>query len=93
MLKKEDLKLKALFRVMDNENPPEYPLHYPPPAAWRDLKTDLKILKGWADLKSGDNDFVLYVHFPFCKNICGFCGFYALKLMKEKDIDAYLKLL
>ncbi len=89
----DDLKLKALFRVIDSETPPEYPIHYPPPAAWSGLKSGFKILKGWTNLKSGDNDFVLYIHFPFCKNICGFCGFFALKLTREKEIDVYLKLL
>ncbi len=93
MIKTDDLKLKALFRVIDNETPPEYPIHYPPPAAWSGLKSDSKILKGWVDLKNKDNDFVLYIHFPFCENICGFCGFFALKLLSKKDIDAYLKLL
>ena len=93
MTKTDDLKLEALFRAMDNETPPEYPIHYPPPAAWAGLKDGFNALKGWKDLKGSDNDFVLYIHFPFCKNICGFCGFHALKLSKKSEINAYFKLL
>lgn len=40
-----------------------------------------------------DQDMVLYVHVPFCRNICRFCGFYAQKLCKPAEIPAYLRLI
>lgn len=34
---------------------------------------------------------LLYIHIPFCYNICSFCNIYTTPLLKREDIDIYLE--
>lgn len=82
-----------LLEIADTETPPEYPVHYPPPSAWIESGESGAILESWKKAaKDMSQDMVLYVHVPFCENICRFCGFYAQKLCKPAEIPAYLRL-
>lgn len=82
-----------LLEIADSKTPPEYPVHYPPPSAWIESGESGAILESWKKAaKDMSQDMVLYVHVPFCENICRFCGFYAQKLCKPAEIPAYLRL-
>lgn len=88
-----DSELRGLFQRFDWENPPEYPAHYPPPAMWAPGFSGAAVLKAWRSALARRGDLVLYVHVPFCREICGFCGFNAGALGKPEELDRYLDLL
>ncbi|MBI4655462.1 MAG: radical SAM protein [Elusimicrobia bacterium] len=86
--------LRRIFALSDRDNFPEFPPNYPPPPAWENFKSDStgRILKAWENsLKNfPEHEPVVYVHFPFCRTLCRFCGFYKKTAEKPEDIDAYL---
>ncbi|HNT98493.1 MAG TPA: coproporphyrinogen-III oxidase family protein [Elusimicrobiales bacterium] len=89
----DDSKLKAIFGLMDAENPPEYPPHYPPPALWRKAFSGADAADAWRRALARRGDLVLYVHLPFCREVCSFCGFYARPCSGPAAIDDYLSAL
>jgi len=88
-----DAELKALFQRFDWENPPEYPAHYPPPALWRPGFSGAAVKRAWQTALRRRGDLVMYVHVPFCREICGFCGFNARRLDRAAELDRWLDLL
>jgi oxygen-independent coproporphyrinogen-3 oxidase len=50
-----------------------------------------RLLAGWrSSLKGYPAAPVVYVHIPFCQQICDFCGFYRKKLSTPGEADAFL---
>ncbi|MDT8286579.1 MAG: coproporphyrinogen-III oxidase family protein [Elusimicrobiales bacterium] len=86
----DDRKLRALFGLMDAENPPEYPPHYPPPALWSAGFSGADAAAAWRRALARPCDLVLYVHLPFCREVCGFCGFYAGACTGGSALDSYI---
>ncbi|MFA5139141.1 MAG: radical SAM protein [Elusimicrobiota bacterium] len=90
----DDRALRGLFRAMDRETFPEYPQHYPPPAAWLDPPDPGEVLTAWRrSLRTQEQDIVLYVHVPFCREICAFCSFLSRTPAGPDDIPGYLRAL
>ncbi len=89
----DDTQLKALFGLMDAENPPEYPPHYPPPALWKKNFSGADAAAAWRRSLARRGDLVLYVHLPFCREVCAFCGFYARPCPGPGAVDDYLSAL
>lgn len=88
-----DAELRGLFQRFDWENPPEYPAHYPPPALWAPGFSAAAVKRAWRAALSRRGDLVMYVHVPFCREICGFCGFNARRLDRAAELDRWLDLL
>jgi oxygen-independent coproporphyrinogen-3 oxidase len=62
---------------------------YPPPQSWSALSTARygQVLEG---LRGTDDEFALYVHFPFCAKRCLYCGCHSLPTSRTDRIDRYL---
>ncbi len=63
---------------------------YPPLPFWQDMP---KIVDWFSHIENSFNDHNrrevdLYVHIPYCKKICKYCGCNREKLEKESDLDA-----
>ncbi len=81
--------LKELFRLERLNMLPQTPPFYPPLLSWDiyNHKKDIKrVIRYWENnLKRAENKEIgLYIHIPFCKQICKFCGFYK-KLLKDNE--------
>ncbi len=76
----------------DFESLPEFPPNYPPVASWAPLADDSRLLKVWRRSLSRHRDRapVLYVHIPFCRTVCTFCGFYRKKLGSRGETGRFL---
>ncbi|MDD5658069.1 MAG: coproporphyrinogen-III oxidase family protein [Elusimicrobia bacterium] len=86
-----DASLRGVFKNMDAQTFPEYPVHYPPPAAWTQSVKPAQLLDAWRrSLQGPDQDLVLYAHVPFCRGLCRFCGFLAQTLRNGCELDRYL---
>ena len=92
--KPDDSALKALFAEVDKLMLPEMPPNYPPMMLYDGRVNPGKtaeILDGWRrSLKEYPAAPVVYVHVPFCQQICDFCGFYRKKLSAPGEADAFL---
>ncbi len=81
--------LKELFRLERLNMLPQTPPFYPPLLSLDiyNHKKDIKrVIRYWENnLKRAENKEIgLYIHIPFCKQICKFCGFYK-KLLKDNE--------
>ncbi len=70
---------------------PDYVYSYPPRQAFRPLgelvENETFTLNAIA---SAPTNFNLYLHFPFCRQICGFCNLFAVAGSLEASIHQYL---
>ncbi|MGD9641807.1 MAG: radical SAM protein [Elusimicrobiales bacterium] len=92
--KPEDSFMKSLFAEVDRLMLPEMPPNYPPMMLYDGRVNSVKtaeLLAGWrSSLKECPAPPVVYVHVPFCQQICDFCGFYRKKLDSPGEADAFL---
>lgn len=90
----EDGFMKSLFAEVDKLMLPEMPPNYPPMMLYDGRVNSGKtaeLLAGWrSSLKAYPAAPVVYVHVPFCQQICDFCGFYRKKLGSPGEADAFL---
>lgn len=72
---------------------PSYPNEYPPAAVW-DALSPRDIRRAWTRAAQSGRALSLYVHLPFCRKICRFCGImYRKKLASSLEMDRYLQAL
>lgn len=77
--------------AIDTQVQGDYIYHYPPRQAYRPLPTNTLAHLIDTSLDRTINDPVnLYLHFPFCRQICGFCNLYAVTGSNEALVGAYL---
>lgn len=92
--KPDDGSMKALFAEVDKLMLPEMPPNYPPMMLYDGRVNSGKtaeLLAGWrSSLKEYPAAPVVYVHVPFCQQICDFCGFYRKRLSSPGEADAFL---
>ncbi|MGW6054160.1 coproporphyrinogen-III oxidase family protein [Streptomyces sp. NPDC055189] len=85
---------RRLERQLDSHVRADYAYMYPPrqtygPVAAEDLTGAVK--RSLTDFVDGPIN--LYLHFPFCEQICGFCNLFAVASRDEDLIDAYVSTL
>ena len=87
----ERLDSAVLARLIALRVHSDYVYMYPPRQAYRRF-TDVELGKLWS-LVSGSlaqfDDLNLYVHVPFCRQICSFCNLYAVS-GNGQELDAYV---
>ena len=59
---------------------------YPPLPYWEHPPSQ----EEWLAHVNQGSEVDLYVHIPFCKNICHYCGCNRIKLCDESDLDTYI---
>jgi len=62
---------------------------YPPLPCWEHPPSQDE----WPMHVNQGTDVDLYVHIPFCKNICHYCGCNRIKLCEESDLEKYISYL
>lgn len=86
--------IRALFAEVDKLMLPEMPPNYPPMMLYDGRVNSAKtaeLLDGWRNsLKEYPAAPVVYVHVPFCQQVCDFCGFYRKRLRSPGEADAFL---
>lgn len=83
-----------LERLIDDEVQGDYIYMYPPRQAYQTM--DKERLTGLIHASTSDarNQPVnLYFHFPFCRQICGFCNLYSVTAGPEEAYSDYISLL
>ncbi|HNW44789.1 MAG TPA: radical SAM protein [Elusimicrobiales bacterium] len=83
--------LKNIFAGVDGGRMPYEQTFYPPRQAWGALSPE-KVLALWRERAASAPgiDSRLYIHFPFCERICRFCGFNAVKVRDQAQVERYL---
>lgn len=86
---KPDDNLAALLRKFDSAAP-RY-TSYPPIPFWGDVNA--QTVRGWMAQPTSDADhsISLYVHIPFCKTRCYYCGCFVIISGKQEPAEAYMK--
>ncbi|TCO13512.1 oxygen-independent coproporphyrinogen-3 oxidase [Kribbella steppae] len=87
----QDVDIRAL---MSSDTQGDYIYMYPPRQAYStiDGRTATSVID--KSLEHTQHDPVnLYLHFPFCKQICKFCNLYAVPLGDDSLFDAYVTML
>jgi oxygen-independent coproporphyrinogen-3 oxidase len=74
----EPSNLRQLATVIDQELPADYVYSYPPRQTYRRLPDDVLSSVVQASLTAPCDSFNLYVHVPFCHQICAFCNLYSV---------------
>jgi oxygen-independent coproporphyrinogen III oxidase len=74
---------------------PDYVYSYPPRQAFRqDWESTYSEDLVFDSLSSRPPNYNIYLHFPFCKQICGYCNLFAVGVPgDDKLIDAYIQVL
>ena len=81
----ELLTLEYLSRKYDETNVPLY-ISYPTSGYWKCGATDEDYMQS---LKTVKHPF-LYLHFPFCENVCHYCMCYKVPNLSENERERYL---
>jgi len=87
------MKVTAGFIEKYNVSGPRY-TSYPPANFFSDTYTPENYIK---DLKRSNKqeprNISLYIHIPFCKQICNFCGCFSEKIRDKEQTDRYMQAL
>lgn len=75
---------------MHSESLPYEPPIYPPEAAWEKIGKRSIVYKAWKKAAKLKGQIDIYIHIPFCKTICNFCGLSSGKLISPAGLDKYL---
>ena len=92
-LKKKKNTFDKVMNELHCKSLPFSPPIYPPAQAWGKVNNESVIRKAWQKTIKQDGHIDLYVHIPFCANVCNFCGLYSKQLKKSSEIDEYLTVL
>ncbi|MFI1483561.1 coproporphyrinogen-III oxidase family protein [Streptomyces sp. NPDC020747] len=80
-----------LRSMLDREVRADYAYMYPPRQAYSPLTDDDMTRAVNASLNRQPGSPVnLYLHFPFCEQICGFCNLYAVAARDGELVDTYI---
>lgn len=81
----------AVIRHIDASFLPDYVYSYPPRQSFRPLSPYPAEPLIESALTQQPQGFHLYLHFPFCRQICGFCNLFALGKTDRDLIDLYIE--
>ena len=90
-LDRRQLRSRTLFT--DDAVRCDYVYTYPPRQAYGHLNPNIDVGKTLQDSIRRDPRLNLYVHFPFCRQICSFCNLYANVPGGPHVFDEYIELL
>lgn len=83
-----------LRRIISEGIQGDYVYMYPPRQAYRPLDPMVALARIDTSLKKTAHEPVnLYLHFPFCKQICRFCNLYAVATAEDSGFDEYVSAL
>ena len=78
-----------LKEAIDNNISCDYLYSYPPRQAYYQLTSE-DIAKGLLPSFESSEDIDLYLHFPFCRQICSFCNLYATNKNSTAIFEKYV---
>ncbi len=85
-------KIVMLRRYISQQVNGDYIYDYPPRQAYQPLKAGQAMDKIKQSLGM-DDEINLYIHFPFCKQICSYCNLFAICDTDEQTFETYFKAL
>lgn len=81
---------KRLREAIDNSFMPTYVYTYPPRQTYRNLPEDLSDNFIKEEISGTPNNFNLYLHIPFCKQVCQYCNLFTV-IGQENLIEEYIQ--
>ena len=79
--------------LTDNTVRCDYVYAYPPRQAYRDLSPSFDVQSAFRSSVQHDQRVNVYIHFPFCRQICSFCNLYATAGGEPEALERYARLL
>lgn len=83
-------KRKCLREAISNSFMPTYVYTYPPRQTYRNLPSDISDEFIKEEITSTPGNFNLYLHIPFCKQICQYCNLFAV-VGQETLVEEYIQ--
>src|SRR5260221_7194741 len=77
------------FQAVDSEQRFDYLYAYPPRQAYRHFGPEVDVRELIDRSLAQVESYNLYVHFPFCRQICSFCNLYATVATSSTDFREY----
>lgn len=81
---------RRIRKSIRGERPPFSPPIYPPRSAWGPVKS-ADILEAWKRTVELGGPVDMYVHMPYCRTRCTFCGLYARVLKDARKADPLIE--
>ncbi|WP_396451592.1 coproporphyrinogen-III oxidase family protein [Actinomadura sp.] len=81
---------EEISALLDREVRADYAYMYPPRQAYGRIEPHALTEAVTRSLEAARGPLNLYLHFPFCEQICGFCNLFSVASSDDDLIDAYI---